>query len=125
MRWVVVLTSGFRELPAVAQGLGPLVEISRPNIVGTCNTGFNPFGYTYSTDHATEPFVAASPNNPRNVAAAWFQGLFQDMTAGASFRHDHDKEQIRPERGLVYFPILRSLIRGREWPRQMMFSIVI
>ena len=70
---------------AVAQYLGPVVEISRPNIVGTCNTGFNPFGYTYSTDHATEPFVATSPINPRNVAAAWFQGVFQDMTAGVSF----------------------------------------
>ena len=79
--YTLVLTSGFRELPAVAQNLGPLVEISRPNIVGTCNTGFNPFGYTYSTDHATEPFVASGPINPRNVAPAWFQGLFQDMTA--------------------------------------------
>jgi hypothetical protein len=70
---------------AAAQNVGPLVEISRPNVVGSCNTGFNPFGYTYSTDHATEPFVAANPTNPRNVAAAWFQGLFQDMIAGASF----------------------------------------
>src|SRR6516162_193520 len=70
---------------AAAQNVGPLVEISRPNVVGSCNTGFNPFGYTYSTDHATEPFVAASPINPRNVAAAWFQGLFQDMVAGVSF----------------------------------------
>lgn len=71
---------------AVAQDIGPLVEISRPNAVGSCNTGFDPFGgLTWSTDHAEEPFVAANPINPRNLVAAWFQGLWQDMTAGVSF----------------------------------------
>lgn len=81
-----VLVSGLLALPATAQDMGPLAEISRPNAVGSCNTGFNPFGgLTWSTDHAEEPFVAVNPINPRNVAAAWFQGLFQDMIAGVSF----------------------------------------
>ena len=64
---------------AAAQDIGPLVELSRPNPVGSCNTGFNPFGYMWSTDHAAEPFVAASPINPGNVVAAWFQGFWQDF----------------------------------------------
>jgi hypothetical protein len=83
---VVVLVSGLLALPATAQDIAPLVEISRPNVVGSCDTGFNPFsGLTWSTDHAQEPSIAANPTNPRNIAAVWFQGLFQDMTAGVSF----------------------------------------
>src|SRR6516225_1314979 len=83
----LLVAVGLGALSAVAQDIGPLVEISRPNTVpGGCNTGFNPFGgLTWSTDHAIEPFVAANPINPRNVAAFWYQGLFQDMTAGVSF----------------------------------------
>ena len=83
----VVALGGLLTLPARGQDppVGPLVEISRPNAVGSCNTGFSPFGLSWSTDHATEPFVAASPINPKNVAAAWFQGVFQDMVAGVSF----------------------------------------
>ncbi len=82
-------------LPAVAQDLGPLVEISRPNAVGSCNTGFNPFGgLTWSTDNAEEPFVAANPVNPRNVVAAWFQGLWQDMDAGVSFNGGSTWQQV-------------------------------
>jgi hypothetical protein len=70
---------------AAPQNLGPLVELSQTNPVGGCDTAFNPFGYTWSTDHATEPFITASPFNPGNVVAAWFQGLWQDMIAGVSF----------------------------------------
>jgi BNR repeat protein len=87
-QWRVYLLAlaGLLARPAVSQDIGPLVEISRPNAVGSCNTGFTPFvGLTWSTDHALEPFVAANPINPRNVAAAWYQGLFQDMIAGVSF----------------------------------------
>ncbi len=77
----LVLRAGVQDLQ-----LGPLVELSWPNAVGSCNTGFTPFaGLTWSTDHALEAFVAVNPINPGNVAAAWYQGLFQDMIAGASF----------------------------------------
>lgn len=74
-----VLVVGLLVLPAAAQDIGPLVEVSRPNAVGTCNTGFTPFvGLTWSTDHAEEPFVAANPTSPKNVAVAWFQGVWQE-----------------------------------------------
>ena len=38
-----VLVSGLLVLPAAAQDPGPLVELSQPNAVGSCNTGFTPF----------------------------------------------------------------------------------
>ena len=78
-----------------AQDIGPLVELSRPNPVGSCNTGFSPFGYTWSTDHATEPFIAANPINPSNVVAAWFDGLWQDMIAGVSFDGGQSWHQVQ------------------------------
>ena len=90
-----VLVSGLLVLPVAAQEVGPLAELSRPNPVGSCNTGFNPFnGLTWSTDHAEEPFVAANPANPRNVVAAWFQGLWQDMDAGVSFDGGRTWQQV-------------------------------
>lgn len=70
-------------LPAAAQEVGPLVEISRPNAVGTCNDGFNLFG-TWPLDDAEEPFVAANPSHPNNIAAVWMQGPFQNIVAGVS-----------------------------------------
>lgn len=74
-----------RVLPARAQDtlLGPLVEISRPNAVGSCNDGFSLFG-TWRLDDAEEPFVAVNPAQPNNVAAAWMQGPFQNVIAGVS-----------------------------------------
>lgn len=86
-----------RALPARAQDVpvGPLVEISRRNAVGSCNTGFNPFnGLTWSTDNAEEPFVAANPTDPRNVVAAWFQGLWQDMITGVSFDNGSNWQRV-------------------------------
>jgi len=67
-----------------AQNAGSLVELSRPNAVGTCNTGFNAFG-TWPTDEAEEPSVAVNPVRPNNIVAAWIQGPFQDVIAAASF----------------------------------------
>jgi hypothetical protein len=69
---------------AAGAASGSLVELSRPNAVGTCNTGFNAFG-TWPTDEAEEPSVAVNPVNPDNIVAAWLQGPFQDVVAAASF----------------------------------------
>src|SRR6266704_5893871 len=63
---------------------GSLVELSRPNAVGSCNTGFTAFG-TWSTDEAEEPSLAVNPVDPNNIVAAWIQGPFQDIIAAASF----------------------------------------
>lgn len=91
----LVLLSGLVAFPAVAEDIGPLLAISRPNAVGSCNTGFNPFnGITWSTDNAEEPFVAANPTNPRNVVAAWFQGLWQDMITGVSFDNGSNWQRV-------------------------------
>jgi hypothetical protein len=79
-----VLVSGLLAVPAVAQDLGQLVEISRPNAVGSCNTGFSTFG-TWPTDEAEEPDVAVNPVHPNNIVAAWIQGPFQDIIAAVSF----------------------------------------
>jgi hypothetical protein len=71
-------------LPATTQDIGPLVEISRPNAVGSCNTGFNTFG-TWPTDEAEEPYVAVNPVHPNNIVAVWIQGPIQDIIAAVSF----------------------------------------
>jgi hypothetical protein len=74
--------------------VGPVVEISRPNAVpGGCNTGFTAFG-TFPIENATEPFVAVNPINPKNVVAAWFQGVFQDMIAGVSFDEGQNWQRV-------------------------------
>src|SRR5437899_2803762 len=63
---------------AVAETLGPLIEISRPNAVGTCDDGFRLPG-TWTLDDAVEPCVAVNPLNPRHIVAAWFQGPVQNI----------------------------------------------
>src|ERR1700688_2284413 len=85
---VILLAMAGLALPALAQNrlVGPLVEISRPDAVTTCNDGFNFSGLAnWATDEAEEPFVAANPTNPENVVAAWIQGPFQDVIAAVSF----------------------------------------
>src|SRR2546428_137636 len=72
---------------------GSLVELSRPNAVGTCNTGFNAFG-TWPTDEAEEPYVAVNPVHPNNIVAAWTQGPFQDIIAAASFDGGQTWQQV-------------------------------
>jgi len=58
MRWVVVLTSGFRELPVVAQDLGPLVEISRPKSWGPATPASTRLGIPI------QPTTPQSPSLP-------------------------------------------------------------
>ena len=86
--FVVLVAFGavaLQSFPARAQDapVGPLVEISRPNAVGSCNTGFNTFG-TYPMSDTGEPFVAVNPVHPNNIVAAWIQGTFQDDIVAVS-----------------------------------------
>ena len=71
----IALVSALLTLPCLAQQLpvGPLIELSRPNAVGSCNDGFNLFG-TWPTDDTAEPFVVVNPAQPNNIVAAWIQG---------------------------------------------------
>jgi hypothetical protein len=81
-------------LPAWAQQSAPsLIELSRPNAVGSCNDGFNLFG-TWPTDHAEEPFVAMNPVQPKNIVAAWIQGPFQNIIAAVSDDGGHSWQQV-------------------------------
>ncbi len=72
--------------PATAQlsQLSPLVELSVPNPVGTCDDGFRLPG-TMTPNDAAEPFVAVNPAHPNNIVAAWIQGPIQNDVAAASF----------------------------------------
>ena len=79
-----VLGSALLASSALAQDIGPLVELSQPNAVGTCNDGFNLYG-TWPTDEAEEPSIAVNPIHLNNIVAAWIQGPFQDIIAAASF----------------------------------------
>jgi len=65
------------------QNAGSLVELSRPNAVGTCDDGFA--SGAWSIDEAEEPVVAVNPVRPSNIVAAWIQGPFQNIVAAASF----------------------------------------
>src|SRR3989442_13475132 len=62
---------------------GSLVELSRPNAVGTCDDGFA--SGAWSIDEAEEPSVAVNPVRPGNIVSAWIQGPFQNIVAAASF----------------------------------------
>lgn len=80
---------GFALLPgpfarrAVCQEVRPLVELSRPSAVGTCDTGFHAYG-NWSVDEAGESIVAVNPIHPNNIVTAWIQGPFQDIIAAVS-----------------------------------------
>jgi hypothetical protein len=89
--WTSLL--GVRATIAPAQDIGPLVEISQPNAVGSCNTGFNAFG-TWPTDNAQEPFVAVNPANPNNIVASWIQGPFQDIDAAVTFDSGQNWQRV-------------------------------
>src|SRR5215472_8919674 len=73
-------------LPAVAPAatLGPLIELSQPNAVGSCDDGFRLPG-TMTPDDAAETYVAVNPVNPNNIVAVWIQGPFQNNIAAVSF----------------------------------------
>ena len=70
-----------------------LVEISRPNAAGGCNTGNDPFG-SWSNDHAEEPFVAVNPLHSTTIVAAWIQGPFQDIIASVSSNSGQTWQQV-------------------------------
>jgi hypothetical protein len=105
----IALVSALLTLPARAQQpvVGPLIELSRPNAVGSCNTGFNLFGWP--TDDTEEPFVAVNPVRPNNIVAAFIQGPFQDITAAASFDGGHNWQRVR---------IPLTICSGRVRPRR-------
>ena len=91
----IALVSALLTLPCLAQQppVGPLIELSRPNAVGSCNDGFNLFG-TWPTDDTEEPFVAVNPVHPNNIVAAWIQGPFQDIIAAVSFDGGHNWQRV-------------------------------
>jgi hypothetical protein len=73
-------------LPTVAPAatLGPLIELSQPNAVGTCDDGFRLPG-TMTPNDAAETILAVNPANPNNFVAAWIQGPIQNNIAAVSF----------------------------------------
>jgi hypothetical protein len=83
-------------LPTVAGAatLGPLIELSRPNAVGTCDSGFVSLPGTWTLDDALEPVVVVNPTNPRNIVAAWIQGLLQNIIAAVSFNGGRTWQQV-------------------------------
>ncbi len=78
------LLPGLFARPAVSQETRPLVELSRPNAVGSCDTGFHTFG-DWPVEEVGEPIVAVNPIHPNNIVTAWIQGPFQDIIAAVSF----------------------------------------
>ena len=78
-------------LPAAT--LGSLIELSRPNAVGTCDDGITVPGPATIND-AAEPFVAVSPVNPRNIVAAWIQGPYQNIVSATSFDGGKSWQQV-------------------------------
>jgi hypothetical protein len=80
-------------LPVTAQDISPLVELSQPNAVGSCDDGFNLFG-NWPVDEAEEPVIAVNPVHPNNLAAAWIQDHFQDVIAAASFDGGQSWQQV-------------------------------
>lgn len=83
--------------PAIAGNelkLRPPIELSRPNAVGSCDSGFLSLPGTWTLDDALEPVVVANPVNPKNIVAAWIQGLFQNIVAAVSFDGGKTWQQV-------------------------------
>jgi len=82
-------------LPTVgrASSLGPLIELSRPNAVGTCDSGIRGPGPGTIND-AAESYVAVNPANPKNIVAAWIQGPFQNIVSATSFDGGKSWQQV-------------------------------
>src|SRR5882724_3681297 len=82
----VLAVAGVLALPptASASTLGPLVELSVPNAVGSCDDGFRLPG-TMTPSDAAEPSLAVNPAHPNNIVAAWIQGPVQNIVTTASF----------------------------------------
>jgi len=79
---------------ATAATVGPLIELSRPNAVGSCDSGFLSLPGTWTLDDAFEPVVAVNPINPKNIVAAWNQGLLQNIIAAVSFDGGRTWQQV-------------------------------
>jgi hypothetical protein len=79
-------------LPARAQ-LGPLIELSQPNPLAGCNSGFQPPG-TMTLNDAAEPTVAVNPVHPNNMVAGWIGGSFQNVMSAASFDGGFTWQQV-------------------------------
>jgi hypothetical protein len=84
-------------IPAAAQAqsilLGPLIELSQPNPLAGCNSGFVPPG-TMTLNDAAEPALAVSPVNPNNMVAAWIGGDFQNVITATSFDGGFTWQQV-------------------------------
>jgi len=78
------LLPGLLARPAVSQEIRPLVELSRPNAVGSCDTGLKMPSDPWPTDEAGEPVVAVNPIHPNNIVTTWIQGSLQDIIAAVS-----------------------------------------
>src|SRR5947207_15421128 len=63
--------TGLLALPTGASTLGPLIELSRPNAVGTCDTGFAGLPANWTLDDTFEPFLAVNPVNSNNLVVVW------------------------------------------------------
>jgi len=88
--------AGFQWMQAEvsAATLGPLIQLSRPNAVGTCDSGFVSLPGNFTLDDALEPVVVVNPVNPKNIVAAWIQGLFQNIVAAVSFDGGRTWQQV-------------------------------
>ena len=82
---LALITSFLVPSGGTASPLGPLIELSRPNAVGTCDTGFSGPPATWTLDDTLEPFMAVNPVNPKNIVVVWIQGLLQDIIAATTF----------------------------------------
>src|SRR5206468_5010319 len=80
-------------LNAPAAALGPLIELSRPNAVGSCDDGIAGPGPGTIND-AAESYVAVNPVNPKNLVAAWIQGPFQNIVSDTSFDGGKTWQQV-------------------------------
>src|SRR5262245_49686162 len=69
---------------APAATLSPVIELSRPNAVGTCDDGITGPGPGTIND-AAESYVVVNPVNPKNIVVAWIQGPFQNIVSATSF----------------------------------------
>jgi BNR repeat protein len=67
-----------------AASLGPLLELSVPNAVGSCDDGFRLPG-TMTVNDAAETMLVVNPANPNNLVAVWIQGPIQNNIAALSF----------------------------------------
>jgi len=88
--------TAFVALPntAAAATLGPLIELSRPNAVGTCDSGFVNLPGTWTLNDAFEPFVVANPSDPKNIVEVWIQGLLQNIVAAVTIDGGRTWKQV-------------------------------